>query len=191
VIRVLIAEDQAMVLGALAALLEIEGDLEVVGQALDGRQALALARECRPDVVLTDIEMPELSGLELLGELSRAGSTAKVIILTTFARPGYLRRAVDAGASGYLLKDMPSEKLAAAIRRVHAGGRAIEPSLAVEAWTEQDPLTDRERQVLRLAGDGRSLSEGTVRNYLSEAISKLGARNRVDAARLARARGWL
>lgn len=189
-----------MVLGALAALLEIEGDLEVVGQALDGRQALALARQCRPDVILTDIEMPELSGLEVAVELERAGSTAKVIILTTFARPGYLRRALEAGASGYLLKDMPSEKLAAAIRQVHAGGRVIEPSLAVEAWTEQDPLTDRERQVLRLAGEGRSggeiaetlgLSEGTVRNYLSEAISKLGARNRVDAARLARARGWL
>jgi two-component system response regulator DesR len=200
VIRVLIAEDQAMVLGALAALLEIEGDLEVVGQALDGRQALALAGQCRPDVILTDIEMPELSGLEVAVELGRAGSTAKVIILTTFARPGYLRRALEAGASGYLLKDMPSEKLAAAIRQVHAGGRVIEPSLAVEAWTEQDPLTDRERQVLRLAGEGRSggeiaetlgLSEGTVRNYLSEAISKLGARNRVDAARLARARGWL
>jgi two-component system, NarL family, response regulator DesR len=200
VIRVLIAEDQAMVLGALAALLDIEGDLEVVGQALDGRQALALAQQCRPDVILTDIEMPELSGLELAQALERAGSTAKVIILTTFARPGYLRRALEAGASGYLLKDMRSEELAAAIRQVHAGGRVIEPSLAVEAWTEQDPLTDRERQVLRLAGEGQSggeiaealgLSEGTVRNYLSEAISKLGARNRVDAARLARARGWL
>lgn len=199
-IRILIVEDQAMVLGALAALLEIEPDLEVVGRAGDGRQALALVQQHQPDVVLTDIEMPNLSGLELAAELRRSGSVAKVIILTTFARPGYLRRALEVGASGYLLKDMPSDGLAAAIRRVHAGGRVIDPSLAVEAWTEQDPLTDRERRVLRLAGEGQSgadiaealgLSEGTVRNYLSEAISKLGARNRVDAARLARARGWL
>jgi two-component system response regulator DesR len=199
-IRVLIAEDQAMVLGALAALLEIERDIEVVAQARDGKTALALAHERGPDVVLTDIEMPVLSGLDLAAELKHVGHPARVIILTTFARPGYLRRALDAGASGYLLKDSPSEKLADAIRRVHAGGRAIDPELAVEAWTEEDPLSERERQVLRLAADGRSgqeiaealkLSEGTVRNYLSEAISKLGAKNRVEAARIARARGWL
>jgi two-component system response regulator DesR len=199
-IRVLIAEDQAMVLGALAALLDIENDLTVVAQARDGGTALALAREQRPDVVLTDIEMPELSGLELAAELKRLGHPARVIILTTFARPGYLRRALEAGASGYLLKDSPSDRLADAIRRVHAGGRAIDPELAVEAWTDEDPLTERERQVLRLAGEGRSgpeiaraldLSEGTIRNYLSEAISKLGARNRIEAARIARARGWL
>jgi two-component system response regulator DesR len=123
-----------------------------------------------------------------------------VVILTTFARPGYLRRALEAGASGYLLKDAPSERLAEAIRRVHAGGRAIDPELAAEAWTASDPLTERERQVLRLAGEGRSgpeiaaelqLSEGTVRNYLSEAIAKIGGKNRVDAARIARAKGWL
>lgn len=199
-IRVLIAEDQAMVLGALAALLEIEDDITVVAQARDGKRALALAHEHRPDVVLTDIEMPILSGLDLAAELKYVGHPARVIILTTFARPGYLRRALDAGASGYLLKDSPSDKLAEAIRRVHAGGRAIDPELAVEAWTEEDPLSERERQVLRLAADGRSgaeiaealrLSEGTVRNYLSEAISKLGARNRIEAARIARARGWL
>ena len=199
-IRVLIAEDQAMVLGARAALLDIEPDITVVAQARDGRAALALVREHRPDVLLTDIEMPNLTGLDLAAEVKRSGLPTRVIMLTTFARPGYLRRALDAGASGYLLKDSPSDKLADAIRRVHAGGRAVDPDLAVEAWTEQDPLTDRERQVLRLAAEGQSsseiadaltLSEGTVRNYLSEAISKLGARNRIEAARTARARGWL
>ena len=199
-IRVLIAEDQAMVLGALAALLEIEGDIQVVGRAADGHEALELAESAQPDIVLADIEMPRKSGLELAAELKRRGHRARVLILTTFARPGYLRRALDAGAAGYLLKDAPSERLARAVRQVHAGGRAIDPELAAEAWSEPDPLTDRERQVLRLAGEGRtsaaiagqlSLSEGTVRNYLSEAIAKLGAKNRVEAARLARARGWL
>jgi two-component system response regulator DesR len=200
VIRVLIAEDQGMVLGALAALLELEPDIEVVGRAADGEEALALAATAKPDVVLTDIEMPRRTGLELAAELKRRGSLAKVVILTTFARGGYLRRALDAGAAGYLLKDAPSERLAEAIRRVHAGLRAIDPELAAAAWEEADPLTDRERQVLRLAGEGYPssriaaelhLSEGTVRNYLSEAISKLGAENRVDAARLARRKGWL
>lgn len=199
-IRVLIAEDQAMVLGALAALIDIESDLEVVGKAVSGDEALAQILALQPDVVVTDIEMPGLSGLELAAELAGRGSRARVIILTTFARPGYLRRALDAGASGYLLKDAPSHRLADAIRRVHAGGRAVDPELAAEAWSEADPLTDRERQVLRLAADGQSgadiahdlhLSEGTVRNYLSEAISKVGAKNRVEAARLARAKGWL
>jgi two-component system response regulator DesR len=200
VIRVLIAEDQAMVLGALAALLSIDGGIEVIGQVRDGRTALAEALAKRPDVVLTDIEMPEMSGLELAAELKRLEIPTRVIILTTFARPGFLRRALDANASGYLLKDAPSDRLADAIRRVHAGGRVIDPDLAAGAWTDEDPLTDRERQVLRLADEGRSgadiatslrLSEGTVRNYLSEAISKLGARNRVEAARLARQKGWL
>jgi two-component system response regulator DesR len=199
-IRVLVAEDQAMVLGALAALIDIEPDLEVVAQARSGREALDVAAATRPDVIVTDIEMPGLSGLELAGELKRLGSPARIIILTTFARPGYLRRALDAGASGYLLKDAPSNKLADAIRRVHGGGRAVDPELAAEAWSEADPLTDRERQVLRMAADGRSgadiardldLSEGTVRNYLSEAIGKIGGKNRVDAARIARAKGWL
>lgn len=199
-IRVLIAEDQAMVLGALAALLEIAGDIEVVAQARDGREALRLALETKPDIVLTDIEMPALTGLELAQELRARGGRARVVILTTFARPGYLRRALDAGVAGYLLKDAPSGRLAEALRRVHAGGRAIDPELATEAWGEADPLTDRERQVLRLAGEGLSgpeiaerlhLAEGTVRNYLSEAISKVGARNRVEAMRLAREKGWL
>jgi two-component system response regulator DesR len=200
VIRILVAEDQAMVLGALSALLEIESDFAVVGQARTGAEALALATRERPDVVVTDIEMPGLSGLDLAAALREAAHPARVIILTTFARPGYLRRALDVGASGYLLKDAPSAQLADAIRRVAAGGRAIDPSLAAEAWTEPDPLTDRERQVLRLADEGLSgleiarqlkLSEGTVRNYLSESIGKLGARNRVEAARRARQKGWL
>ena len=199
-IRVLVAEDQAMVLGALSALIDIESDLEVVASARNGRDALALALAHRPDVVVTDIEMPGLTGLELAAELKRRASPARVVILTTFARPGYLRRALEAGASGYLLKDAPSHRLADAIRRVHGGGRSVDPELASEAWSEDDPLTDRERQVLRLAADGRSgseiaaelhLSEGTVRNYLSDAVGKLGGRNKVDAARIARQKGWL
>ena len=199
-IRVVIAEDQAMVAGALAALLGIERDLEVVGTAADGREALALVRTAKPDVLLTDIEMPVMTGLELAAAIRAEEHQPRVIILTTFARPGYLRRALDAGASGYVLKDAPATRLAEAIRRVHAGGRAIDPELAAEAWGDGDPLTDRERQVLRLAADGRSgpeiarelhLSEGTVRNYLSEAINKVGGRNRVDAARIARQKGWL
>lgn len=199
-IRVLVAEDQGMVLGALAALLELEPDIEVVGKARDGREALDLLETARPDVVLTDIEMPRMTGLELAAEVKRRGGPARIVILTTFARSGYLRRALDAGAAGYLLKDAPAERLAEAIRRVHAGLRAVDPELAAAAWDEADPLTDRERQVLRLAAEGQSsakiaaeihLSEGTVRNYLSEAISKLGAENRVEAARIARQRGWL
>ena len=190
-----------MVLGALAALLELEDDIIVVGRAESGEEALRLAAEHRPDVVLTDIEMPGMSGLELAGRLRDArGATPRVIILTTFARSGYLRRALDAGAAGYLLKDAPAANLAAAVRRVHAGQRAIDPELAVEAWGGEDPLTERERQVLSLADEGLTsadisarlhLSEGTVRNYLSEAISKVGASNRMQAARRARERGWL
>ena len=201
-IRVVVAEDQGMVRGALAALLEIESDLEVVGTARDGEDALALVARTNPDVVLTDIEMPHMTGLELAAELlkrQRAGRP-RVIILTTFARPGYLRRALDAGVSGYLLKDAPAEKLADAVRRVHQGLRVIDPQLAQEAWGASDPLTDRERQILRAAEEGLvsgdiavrlNLSEGTVRNYLSEAIAKLGVSNRVEAARLARQKGWL
>ena len=154
----------------------------------------------KPDVFITDIEMPEMTGLDVAAELKRRRVPTRVIILTTFARAGYLRRALDAGASGYLLKDMRAEELADAVRRVQHGLRVIDPELATEAWTEPDPLTERERQVLRLAGEGKAsidiaselnLSEGTVRNYLSEAISKLGAANRVEAARIARTKGWL
>ena len=199
-IRVVIAEDQAMVRGALAALLATEGDIEIAGQAQNGREALDLVAQLAPDIVLTDIEMPEVTGLELAAELKRRRLPVRVVILTTFARAGYLRRALDAGVSGYLLKDAPAATLANAIRRIRAGARVIDPELAAEAWTEADPLTDRERQVLRYAGEGASgaeiaerlsLSEGTVRNYLSEAISKLGASNRTEAARIARQKGWL
>jgi two-component system, NarL family, response regulator DesR len=199
-IRVLLAEDQGMVLGALAALLELEPDIEVVGRARDGKEALDLVEKASPDVILTDIEMPRMTGLELAAELKRRKSPARVVIVTTFGRSGYLRRALDAGAAGYLLKDSPAERLAEAVRRVHAGLRAVDPELAASVWEEADPLTDRERQVLRLAAEGYAgsriaselhLSEGTVRNYLSEAISKLGAGNRVEAARIARQKGWL
>ncbi|RIH83948.1 response regulator transcription factor [Calidithermus roseus] len=199
-IRVIIAEDQGLVLGALAALLELEGDIEVVAQAKDGKSALEEVKAHQPDVLLTDIEMPHMTGLELAAEVKRLGLKTRVVIVTTFGRAGYLRRALEAGASGYLLKDAPSSELAEAVRRVHLGGRAIDPNLAAQAWSEEDPLTDRERKVLRLAGEGRTsaeiaaelgLSEGTVRNYLSEAISKLGAHNRVEAARIAREKGWL
>ena len=205
-IRVLLAEDQTMLRGALAALLELESDICVVANAPNGREALRLARQHAPDIVITDIEMPEMTGLELAAALKESTPAAgarppRIIILTTFARAGYLRRALDAGARGYLLKDSPASELAEAIRRVHTGLRAVDPALAAEAWSaEDDPLTDRERQILQRAGDGRTsadiaselhLSEGTVRNYLSEAIAKLGAANRVDAARIARSRGWL
>lgn len=199
-IRVVLAEDQALVRGALAALLELEGDIQVVGEARDGVEALALVASAKPDVLISDIEMPSKTGLEVAQELKGRDGAPRVVILTTFARPGYLRRALEAGVKGYLLKDAPASRLAEAVRAVQRGLRAIAPELAVDAWSEDDPLTERERQVLRLAGDGRTgadiagalgLTEGTVRNYLSDAIGKLGAANRVDAARLARQKGWL
>jgi len=200
-IRVLLAEDQTMLRGALASLLGLEADITVVAQAANGREAFKLIQQHAPDVLVTDIEMPERTGLELAADLKQAGVKTRVIILTTFARPGYLRRALDAGARGYLLKERPASELAEAIRRVHSGLRAVDPALAAEAWSaDADPLSDRERAVLQRAGEGRTsaeiaadlrLSEGTVRNYLSEAIAKLGAANRTDAARIARTRGWL
>ncbi|MHB1589049.1 response regulator transcription factor [Metallibacterium scheffleri] len=198
--RVLLAEDQSLVLGALAALLNMESDIEVVGRAGDGEAAWRELQRLKPDVLVTDIEMPGLSGLELAQRVQRHALPVKVVIVTTFARAGFLRRALDAGVAGYLLKDAPAEKLAEALRTVQRGGRAIDPQLAIEAWSEADPLSDRERQVLRLAGEGVAASEiaqrlnlthGTVRNYLSEAIGKLGVSNRIEAYRLARQKGWL
>ena len=199
-IRVVLAEDQAMLRGALATLLRLEPDVDVVGEAGDGETAWRLVDSERPDVLVTDIEMPGASGLDLAARIQQQGLDVRVVIVTTFGRAGYLRRALDAGVRGYLLKDSPSDQLAAALRNVQRGVRVIAPELAVAAWDEQDPLTERERQVLRLAGEGASgqeiadqlkLSAGTVRNYLSEAISKLGAGNRIEAYRLARQRGWL
>ena len=199
-IRVLLAEDQAMVRGALAALLKLEPDIEVLGCHADGLAAWREAEQLRPHVIVADIEMPQLTGLELAQRVRDRSLPIKIVIVTTFARSGYLRRALDAGVVGYLLKDAPAEQLADAIRTVHRGGRVIDPQLALEAWGESDPLNERERQGLRLAGEGRSaaeiavqlsLSHGTVRNYLSEAISKLSAGNRIEAYRLARQKGWL
>jgi two-component system response regulator DesR len=204
-IRVLLAEDQAMVRGALSALLALESDIDVLGSVADGEAAWQeLQRlhtlDALPDVIVSDIEMPKLTGLELAQRIRQHALPVKVVIVTTFARSGYLRRALDAGVAGYLLKDAPAEKLAEALRQVHRGGRSIAPELALEAWSEADPLNERERQVLRLAGEGLGagdiaerlhLSHGTVRNYLSEAIGKLGVSNRIEAHRLARQKGWL
>ena len=199
-IRILLAEDQAMVRGALSALLGLESDIDVVGAAADGESAWRELQRLKPDVLVTDIEMPGLTGLELAQRIQRQALPVKVVIVTTFARAGFLRRALDAGVCGYLLKDAPAEDLAEALRKVHRGGRVIDPQLAIDAWSEADPLNDRERQVLRLAGEGMSageiaaqlhLSQGTVRNYLSEAIGKLGVGNRIEAYRLARQKGWL
>jgi two-component system response regulator DesR len=199
-IRVVLVEDQALVRGALGALLRLADNIDVIGEAGDGRAGFELVERLKPDVLLTDIEMPKMTGLELARLIKERALATRVIIVTTFGRAGYLRRAFECNVAGYLLKDAPSDQLAESIRRVVAGGRAIDPELAMAGWEGDDPLTDRERQVLRLAGDGKSsadiaalvhLSEGTVRNYLSEAIAKLGAANRVDAARLARHKGWL
>ncbi len=199
-IRILIAEDQAMLRGALTALLGMENDIEVLGAAADGEAAWRELQRLKPDLLVTDIEMPGLTGLELAQRIQRQALPIKVVIVTTFARAGFLRRALEAGVSGYLLKDAPAEQLADALRQVHRGGRAIDPQLALDAWSEADPLNERERKVLRMAGEGMSagdiatqlnLSHGTVRNYLSEAIGKLGVANRIEAYRLARQKGWL
>ncbi|MEM6995780.1 MAG: response regulator transcription factor [Myxococcota bacterium] len=199
-IDVLLVEDQAMVRGALSALLETEGDLRVVATAADGREALAWLSDGSADVLVTDIEMPNMDGISLCQAARRVSPQMHVVMLTTFARSGYFRRAMAAGASAYLLKDAPTDALAAAIRSAHAGQKVIDPQLAAEAWSDPDPLTHRERQVLRQAEAGATtqaiadqlgLSEGTVRNYLSSAIGKAQARNRTEAAAVARAKGWL
>ncbi|MFC0864520.1 response regulator [Sphaerimonospora cavernae] len=200
-IRVLLAEDQGMMRGALALLLGLEDDMEVVAQVSSGDEVVAAALAARPDVALLDIEMPGRGGLEAADELRERLPSCRVLILTTFGRPGYLRRAMEAGARGFLVKDGPVEELAGAIRRVLRGERVVDPALAAAALsTGPSPLTDRERDVLGAAADGSTiadiaarlhLSESTVRNYLSSAIGKTGTRNRIEAARAARHNGWL
>lgn len=200
ILKILIAEDQAMLLGAVATLLDLEDDFEIVAKAANGEEALTQCREHNPDIVLSDIEMPKMTGIELAETLHKQDFGGKVMILTTFARSGYLRRAMDAGVRGYLLKDTPSDDLAEAIRRVAGGRKVIDPELVVEAFDEVDPLSEKERKTLKLAADGLTteqiaatlfLSKGTVRNYLSSAASKLHAQNRIEAARIARQKGWL
>ncbi len=202
-INLVIAEDQGMLLTTLATLLDLEDDIQVCFQAADGQQALDYLMNDTDNVVnmvITDIEMPHMTGLELAQAIHSTKSHIKVMIVTTFARSGYLRRAMDAGVKGYLLKDSPSDELLSAMRKVAAGGRVVAPELMQNLWMEQDPLTDKERQSLRLAKEGKTteqiaktlhLSAGTVRNYLSSACSKLQAKNRIEAARIAHQNGWL
>ena len=200
-IRVLIADDQAMIRGALRALLELEPDLSVVGQVSAGDQVVAAALELRPDVAVLDVQMPGLDGLAAAGALRSQLPSCRVVILTTFGRPGYLRRAMEAGASGFLVKDAPPEQLVDTIRRVHAGAQVVDPALAAESLAVGgSPFTARERDVLAAAADGSTvaviaarlfLSEGTVRNYLSTAISKTASRTRAAAVAVATERGWL
>jgi two-component system response regulator DesR len=200
-IRVLLADDQAMVRGALATVLGLESDIEVVAQVGSGDDVLAAAKETSPDVALLDVQMPGKDGLEAAAELHKAMPSCRIIICTTFGRPGYLARAMAAGASGFVVKDAPPEQLVDAVRRVHSGLRVVDPSLAAESLaTGASPLTTREHEVLKSAKDGSTvadiartlhLSEGTVRNHLSAAIGKTGARTRAEAVRLAEERGWL
>ncbi|MEM7613058.1 MAG: response regulator transcription factor [Pseudomonadota bacterium] len=199
-IRIVIAEDQAMLRGALASLLSLEDDLDVVGTAEDGDEGMQLVSELKPDVLLTDIEMPKRSGIDIAASIHEQGLATRVLVVTTFARPGYLQRAMQAGVSGYVLKDASSDELAGAIRTVHSGQRYVPGELASLAWTTPDPLSTRERQVLRLAEAGMinkqiaaqlDLSVGTVRNYLADAMQKLAVNNRVEAFRKARDLGWL
>ncbi|MEV4509591.1 response regulator transcription factor [Dactylosporangium sp. NPDC049525] len=200
-IRLLIADDQALVRGALAALLDLEPDLTVVAEVGRGDEVVAAAREHRPDVALLDVEMPGIDGIAAAAALRKAMPGCKVLMVTTFGRPGYLRRAMAAGASGFVVKDTPARQLADAVRRIAAGLRVVDPTLAAETLASGDsPLTPREADVLRAAREGGtaadvagqlSLSEGTVRNHLSSAIGKTGARTRAEAVRLADENGWL
>jgi two-component system response regulator DesR len=200
-VRVLLAEDQAMVRGALAALLSLEKDVEIVAEVSRGDEVIPVALDVLPDVALLDIEMPGGDGLTAAGELRERLSSCRVIILTTFGRAGYLRRAMESGAVGFLLKDAPASELVTAIRRAMAGERVVDPGLAAAALSEgENPLTEREREVLAASTSGATigdlarelyLSEGTVRNYLSTAIKKLGTRNRAEAAHFAERKGWL
>jgi two-component system, NarL family, response regulator DesR len=196
-IRIVIAEDQRMLLGALGSLLSLEDDMEVVGKASNGEEAVALAKELKPDVCVMDIEMPGKTGLEAAEELKGLG--CKVIILTTFARSGYFQRALKAGVSGYLLKDSPSEELASSIRSVMGGRRVYAPELMDDVYSEENPLTDREMEVLELVADGKntkeiagqlSITTGTVRNYISTILDKLQVTNRIEAITQSKEKGW-
>ncbi|MFT4399273.1 two-component system response regulator YvfU [Bacillus sp. SW14] len=199
-IRLFIAEDQRMLLGALGSLLDLEEDMEVIGQALNGEEALKAILKLEPDVCIMDIEMPVRSGLDVAEELMQKGCSSKVIILTTFARPGYFERAVKAGVHGYLLKDGEIDDLADAIRKCVKGKRVFSPELTFNMMRDENPLTVREQEILRLAALGKTtkditlelyLSQGTVRNYISEIIQKLNAKNRTEAASIAEEKGWI
>lgn len=197
--NILLAEDQAMVRTALASLLRLEANMQVT-EAVDGNAALQQLKQHSFDMLLTDIEMPGASGIELAHYVQQQKLATKVVIITTFGRAGYVKRAMDAGVGGFLLKDAPVEQLVQAIQQVMTGKKVVDSELLLNSLGEQDPLTEKERQALRLAAEGKStgeiasalyIAEGTARNYLSEAISKLNAANRVDAARIARQKGWL
>ncbi|UPL13305.1 response regulator transcription factor [Microbacterium galbinum] len=200
-IRLLLVDDQALVRGAMGALLELEDDLTVVAEAADGAEAADRAAQARPDVCLMDIQMPGVDGVAATRAVREVSPSTRVLIVTTFARPGYLRRALDAGASGFIAKDTPAAQLAHAVRRVHQGLRVVDPALAEASLFEgANPLSEREQQVLRLSADGRAiaqiaaevfLSAGTVRNHLSSAIGKTATENRAQAARIARDKGWI
>ncbi|SFT20415.1 response regulator transcription factor [Paenibacillus sp. BC26] len=198
--KIVVAEDQGMLRGALSALLDLEDDFEVIGQAENGKQALDMICALSPDLCVMDIEMPEMSGLDVAEKLKELRHPCRVVILTTFSRSGYFQRAMKAGARGFLLKDSPIDELGAALRTVSQGGRAVSPELALSFWETENPLTEREQEVLRLAAAGLTasdiagqlfLSAGTIRNYLSEAIQKLEAKNRIDAIGIAEKNGWI
>lgn len=199
-IRIVIAEDQGMLRGALGSLLDFEDDIEVIAQAKNGEEALDFIKSLKPDVSLMDIEMPLMSGLEVAEELKKSGSDSKVIILTTFARPGYFERAVKTDVHGYLLKDGSIDELAESIRNVIRGKREFAPELIFGSMKDENPLTEREQEVLRMVADGKTakeisaslfLSAGTVRNYMSEIISKLHVKNRIEAISIAEEKGWI
>ena len=198
--RILVVEDQALVRGAISSLLGLEPDIEVVGQVENGEQALDFLKQHSVDFVLTDIEMPKMSGLELAEQIQALGLDVQTMIMTTFSKSGYIKRAMTLGVKAFILKESPTEYLVNAIKTVSQGQKVIAPELALMALDDNDPLSEKERKAIRLAGEGLKtaeiasklfLSEGTVRNYLSEAIAKLNATNRVDAARIARQKGWI
>ncbi|MEM5507369.1 response regulator transcription factor [Pseudoalteromonas sp. AS71] len=203
-IKVYLVEDQALVRDAIAALLSLDFNIEIIGQASNGQDALnaieALDSDLHPDIILTDIEMPTMNGIELSEKIATKFPAIKMVIMTTFSRAGYIRRALTAGVKGFILKEAPSEELINALKKVMQGQKVIDPELAINALDDADPLTDKERKALKLASDGLKtsdiakqlfISEGTTRNYLSDAIAKLNATNRIDAARIAKQKGWL